>query len=61
MLMRKPLRPLQILPLYPKPCILYRAAKAALGLSAGTTSLQLAAWLGASSNREPRWLQVMCG
>ena len=32
MLMRKPLRPLQILPLYPKPCILYRAAKAALGL-----------------------------
>ena len=34
MLIRKPLRPLQILPLYPESCILYRAAKAALGPSA---------------------------
>jgi len=41
MLIRKPLRPLQILPLYPASCILHPASggKAALGLSVRTARL----------------------
>ena len=42
-LIRKPVRPLQSLPLYPESCILYRVAPATLGPPADTACLQLAA------------------